>query len=81
MTNRDQNAIKPVIQSTTSQGFPSNTKQNPISSFKVTGDEIWKSRMEKINSELFTLTYGSLVVQLFKDYENWGEVNKQLEKM
>lgn len=33
------------------------------------------------NAELFTLTYGALVIQLIKDYEDYGEVNKQLEKM
>lgn len=35
----------------------------------------------KINTELFTLTYGSLVAQLIKDYEEDAEVNKQLERM
>lgn len=33
------------------------------------------------NSELFTLTYGALVAQLLKDYENVEDVNKQLERM
>lgn len=33
------------------------------------------------NAELFTLTYGALVIQLIKDYEDYTEVNKQLEKM
>jgi len=33
------------------------------------------------NSELFTLTYGSLVAQLLQDYENMEDVNKQLERM
>ncbi len=33
------------------------------------------------NAELFTLTYGSIVAQLVKDYEDYQEVNKQLEKM
>ncbi|KAJ1545086.1 transport protein particle 22 kDa subunit [Cladochytrium tenue] len=45
------------------------------------GDELWKTRSDKINAELFALTYGSLVAQLVKDYEDYGEVNKQLEKM
>jgi len=27
------------------------------------------------------LTYGALVVQLIKDYEDYSEVNKQLDKM
>ncbi|BGP45557.1 hypothetical protein JCM10450v2_001376 [Rhodotorula kratochvilovae] len=35
----------------------------------------------QINAELFTLTYGALVVQLVKDYEDYAEVNKQLDKM
>ena len=83
---------------------------------KISGEEIWKTKMEKIvsftmrlaegrcmlardrcqptsqltifthslpnkNSELFSLTYGSLVLQLFKDCENWTEVNKQLDTM
>jgi len=37
--------------------------------------------VEKINSELFSLTYGSIVTQLIKDHENTEEVNKELEKM
>ncbi|KAF6039768.1 TRAPPC3 [Bugula neritina] len=35
----------------------------------------------KVSTELFTLTYGALVTQLIKDYEDEQEVNKQLEKM
>jgi len=35
----------------------------------------------RVSGELFTLTYGSLVAQLIKDYEEPSEVNKQLEKM
>ncbi|KAF9433491.1 hypothetical protein BGZ76_009395, partial [Entomortierella beljakovae] len=49
--------------------------------FKTIGDEIWKNKVEKINAELFTLTYGSIVAQLVKDYEDFNEVNKQLEKI
>ncbi|KAF8309461.1 TRAPP I complex [Clavulina sp. PMI_390] len=45
------------------------------------GDEMWKTRTEKINAELFTMTYGALVVQLIQDYEDYAEVNKQLELM
>jgi hypothetical protein len=33
------------------------------------------------NAELFALTYGALVVQLIQDYEDYAEVNNQLEKM
>ena len=33
------------------------------------------------SGELFTLTYGALVAQLVKDYENDEDVNHQLERM
>ena len=36
---------------------------------------------KKISSDLFSLTYGSLVFQLIKDYENPEDVNKQLERI
>ena len=38
--------------------------------------------MDKVNAELVTLTYGTMVAQLCKDYESdYVEVNKQLDKM
>ena len=37
--------------------------------------------MEKMNSELFTLTYGALVAQLLRDHEDVDAVNVQLDKM
>eukprot|EP00326_Haptolina_ericina_P021648 CAMPEP_0181201502 /NCGR_PEP_ID=MMETSP1096-20121128/18342_1 /TAXON_ID=156174 ORGANISM="Chrysochromulina ericina, Strain CCMP281" /NCGR_SAMPLE_ID=MMETSP1096 /ASSEMBLY_ACC=CAM_ASM_000453 /LENGTH=182 /DNA_ID=CAMNT_0023291951 /DNA_START=23 /DNA_END=571 /DNA_ORIENTATION=+ len=39
------------------------------------------SKVEKINSELFSLTYGAIVTQLLKDYEEVDATNEQLEKM
>ena len=39
------------------------------------------SKVEKINSELFSLTYGAIVTQLLKDYEEVDATNVQLEKM
>ncbi|ODV65030.1 TRAPP I complex [Hyphopichia burtonii NRRL Y-1933] len=49
---------------------------------RYSGDDIWKNNVEKINSELFTLTYGSLVAQLCRDFNNnYHEVNNQLDKM
>ncbi|XP_057306740.1 trafficking protein particle complex subunit 3-like [Hydractinia symbiolongicarpus] len=36
---------------------------------------------KKVSGELFTLTYGALVAQLLKDFENDEDVNKQLEMM
>jgi hypothetical protein len=42
----------------------------------------WRSRVDKVNAELVTLTYGTIVAQLCKDYESdYVEVNKQLDKM
>ncbi|KAL3422583.1 bet3 family protein [Phlyctema vagabunda] len=46
------------------------------------GEEVWKTRVDKVNAELVTLTYGTMVAQLCKDYEgDYVEVNKQLDKM
>jgi len=46
------------------------------------GEEVWKTRVDKVNAELVTLTYGTVVAQLCKDYESdYVEVNKQLDKM
>lgn len=39
------------------------------------------SQMEKINSEVLTLTYGAIVTQLIKDYKDVKVVNAELEKM
>lgn len=39
------------------------------------------AKVEPINAELLTLTYGSLIVRLIKDYEKPEEINEQLEKM
>jgi hypothetical protein len=38
--------------------------------------------VDKVSAELVTLTYGTIVAQLCKDYEfNYLEVNKQLDRM
>jgi hypothetical protein len=47
---------------------------------RAAGEELWK-KTDKINAELFTLTYGAVVMQLIKDYEDYEDVNKQLERM
>ncbi|GAM26346.1 hypothetical protein SAMD00019534_095210 [Acytostelium subglobosum LB1] len=39
------------------------------------------SKVDKISAELFTLTYGALVTQLIKDYEDIDQVNTKLEQM
>ncbi|EGE00879.1 BET3 family protein [Trichophyton tonsurans CBS 112818] len=46
------------------------------------GEEIWKTKVDKVNAELVTLTYGTVVAQLCADYEgDYLEVNRQLDKM
>ncbi|KAJ1916294.1 hypothetical protein H4219_003862 [Mycoemilia scoparia] len=50
-------------------------------SLEEIGQEAWKSKVEKVNLEVFAFTYGSLVVQLIKDYEDYEQVNNKLEKM
>lgn len=41
-----------------------------------------RTRIDKVNAELVTLTYGTIVAQLCKDFDNdYVEVNKQLDKM
>ncbi|CAM9126327.1 unnamed protein product [Heterosigma akashiwo] len=37
--------------------------------------------MGKVNAELFTMTYGALVMQLIEDYEEIDAVNTQLDEM
>ncbi|KAJ5659058.1 Transport protein particle subunit bet3 [Penicillium longicatenatum] len=41
-----------------------------------------QTRIDKVNAELVTLTYGTMVAQLCQDYDsNYQDVNKQLDKM
>jgi hypothetical protein len=42
----------------------------------------FRTRVDKVNAELVTLTYGTIVKQLCDDYESdYVEVNRQLDKM
>lgn len=51
-------------------------------SYKRHESDIKRTRVDKVSAELVTLTYGTIVAQLCKDYEyNYSEVNKQLERM
>lgn len=48
----------------------------------VKSDDYDRTRVDKVNAELVTLTYGTIVAQLCRDYESdYVEVNKQLDKM
>ncbi|OLY79803.1 Trafficking protein particle complex subunit BET3 [Smittium mucronatum] len=49
--------------------------------FRAIGEDVWKTKIERINLEFFVFTYGSLVVQLIKDYEDYSSVNAQLDKI
>lgn len=41
-----------------------------------------RTRIDKVNAELVTLTYGTIVAQLCKDFDSdYIAVNKQLDKM
>lgn len=41
-----------------------------------------RTRVDKVSAELVTLTYGTIVAQLCKDYEfDYVEVNRQLDRM
>jgi hypothetical protein len=52
------------------------------SQFAVISNKMLRTRIDKVNAELVTLTYGTIVAQLCKDYEgDYVEVNKQLDKM
>ncbi|KAL8828073.1 MAG: hypothetical protein Q9170_006758 [Blastenia crenularia] len=46
------------------------------------GEKIWKTNIDKVNAELVTLTYGTMVAQLCSDLNSrYSEVNKQLDQM
>ena len=41
-----------------------------------------RTKVDKVSAELVTLTYGTIVAQLCKDFDSdYLEVNKQLDKM
>src|ERR1700753_1168181 len=41
-----------------------------------------RTKIDKVSAELVTLTYGTVVAQLCKDFDSdYAEVNKQLDKM
>lgn len=49
---------------------------------RLTCLDAYRTRVDKVNAELVTLTYGTIVAQLCHDYDgDYPEVNKQLDKM
>ena len=47
--------------------------------FKIAEDS--SRKMEKINSDLFVLTYGAFVVQLLQDHQSFKKVNSELREI
>lgn len=42
----------------------------------------FRTRVDKVNAELVTLTYGTIVAQLCTDYDyDYAQINQQLDKM
>ncbi|KAI8870867.1 transport protein particle complex subunit [Ramicandelaber brevisporus] len=49
---------------------------------KALGDDLFKTKTDKVSSELFVLTYGALVAQLVRDNpQNPAAVNSELDRM
>jgi hypothetical protein len=57
-----------------------NTSLLTMTSKAQAGTALW-AKMPKANAELFALTYGSLVTELVRDYEDPIEVNAQLDRI
>ena len=65
-----------------SSGNSNQASANLARSLRVTADEIWKNRTEKVNAELFTLTYGAIVAELCRSCDrNFEKVNSKLFQM
>lgn len=53
-----------------------------LNHLRLRSDALSRTRIDKVNAELVTLTYGTVVAQLCSDYDsNYVEVNKQLDRM
>ena len=65
-----------------SSGNSNQASANLARSLRVTADEIWKNRTERVNAELFTLTYGAIVAELCRSCDrNFEKVNSKLFQM
>lgn len=68
--------------STHTAALSSKSTANQSKFLKNLGEDIWKNKIEKINSELFIMTYGILVTQLCSDLNNqYPEINENLFNM
>lgn len=60
----------------------SKSASNQSKYLKSLGDDLWKNKVEKINAELFIMTYGVLIQQLCQDHSNdYAKVNDDLFTM
>ncbi|KAK5781302.1 TRAPP complex core subunit BET3 PWA37_004735 [Arxiozyma heterogenica] len=68
--------------STHAANLSSKTGANQSKFFKTFGDDIWKNKIEKVNAELFIMTYGVIVQQLCQDFNNdYMKINENLFSM
>ena len=60
----------------------SKSSANQSKFFKTFGEDIWKNKVEKVNAELFIMTYGVIVQQLCQDFNNdYVKINDSLFSM
>lgn len=58
------------------------SSHNSVRVESQTDAQLNRTKVDKVSAELVTLTYGTIVAQLCKDYSSdYSEVNKQLDKM
>lgn len=68
--------------STHAANLSSKSSVNQSKFFKNFGEDIWKNKIEKVNAELFIMTYGVIVQQLCQDFNNdYIKINENLFSM
>lgn len=68
--------------STHAANLSSKSSANQSKFFKTFGEDIWKNKVEKVNAELFIMTYGVIVQQLCQDFNNdYVKINDNLFSM
>lgn len=64
----------------TSSASASASSSSSSAAAAAAGHTLW-SKTPKANAELFALTYGALVTEILRDYENLEQAQEQLEKI
>jgi hypothetical protein len=76
---KSENIFAPLDSSLTAAVSGSKDTTQPLEEGLLTG---CRTRVDKVNAELVTLTYGTIVSQLCADYQyDYTQVNQQLDKM